>query len=78
MQKIWAKDVIIKEIDVATEAPTSPYSGINMIFNNAFVSVQSMLILNIIFTFPTLDRAPPTEIKAEYIEYPTRRISIGV
>jgi hypothetical protein len=40
--------------------------------------VQTILISNTSFTFPTPDKAPPTDIKAEYTQYPKSKISKGM
>jgi hypothetical protein len=56
----------------------NPYSGINIMSNIAFIKIQIMLILDTVFIFLTLNKAPPTEINAEYIEYPISRISTGM
>lgn len=51
--------VINKEKEVAVAAPIIPNFVINVIFRTIFIRAQRALILNIMFTFPILDKAPP-------------------
>lgn len=64
MKYMFIKDVNIKEAEVALAAPINPNLGINIIFNNVFKTAHIKLILNIILTFPMLERQDPTDTSA--------------